>query len=72
MGIGVVVAGATIQIRYSTYINFLGDTFLSAPILLIAVGAVIAVMGFFGCCGAIRENYCMSMTVSLAFFLFAN
>jgi len=59
------VAGAVIQIRYSTYINFLGDSFLSAPILLIAVGCVIAVMGFFGCCGAIRENYCMSMTFAV-------
>jgi len=64
-GIGIVVAGAIIQIRYSTYINFLGDSFLSAPILLIAIGCIIAVMGFFGCCGAIRENYCMSMTFAV-------
>jgi len=64
-GVGVIVVGATIQIRYSTYINFLGDSFLSAPILLIAVGCVIAILGFFGCCGAIRENYCMSMTFAV-------
>jgi ABC-type transport system involved in multi-copper enzyme maturation permease subunit len=64
-GIGIIVAGAVIQIRYSNYINFLGDSFLSAPILLIAVGCVIAVMGFFGCCGAIRENYCMAMTFAV-------
>jgi len=64
-GIGIIVAGAVIQIRYSTYINFLGDSFLSAPILLIAVGCVVAIMGFFGCCGAIRENYCMSMTFAV-------
>jgi len=64
-GIGIIVAGAVIQIRYSTYINFLGDSFLSAPILFIAVGCVIAVMGFFGCCGAIRESYCMNMTFAV-------
>lgn len=64
-GIGIIVAGAVIQIRYSNYINFLGDSFLSAPILLIVVGCVIAVMGFFGCCGAIRENYCMAMTFAV-------
>ncbi|XP_036420747.1 tetraspanin-1-like [Colossoma macropomum] len=30
--------------------------------LLIAVGAVLAVMGFLGCCGAITENKCMLLT----------
>lgn len=63
-GIGLVVAGTVIQIKYSQYINFLGDDFLSAPIVLIACGCVITLLGFFGCCGAIRENYCMTMTVS--------
>uniref|UniRef100_A0A914WWJ2 Tetraspanin n=1 Tax=Plectus sambesii TaxID=2011161 RepID=A0A914WWJ2_9BILA len=61
-GIGLVVAGTVIQIKYSQYINFLGDDFLSAPIVLIACGCVITLLGFFGCCGAIRENYCMTMT----------
>ncbi|XP_030634777.1 tetraspanin-1-like [Chanos chanos] len=30
--------------------------------LLIAVGAVLGVMGFLGCCGAIMENKCMLLT----------
>jgi hypothetical protein len=68
-GIGLVVAGTVIQIKYSQYINFLGDDFLSAPIVLIACGCVITLLGFFGCCGAIRENYCMTMTVSRVRFL---
>lgn len=58
------MAGTVIQIKYSQYINFLGNSFLSAPILLIVVGVIVAFLGFFGCCGAIRENYCMTMTVS--------
>lgn len=31
--------------------------------LLIGVGAVLLVIGFLGCCGAIRESRCMLMTV---------
>ncbi|XP_046693373.1 tetraspanin 34 isoform X2 [Silurus meridionalis] len=30
--------------------------------LLIAVGAILAIMGFLGCCGAITENKCMLLT----------
>jgi len=40
----------------------------SVPIALIVVGAVIFCIAFFGCCGAIRESQCMTMTY--AFFLF--
>ncbi len=31
---------------------------------LITVGAVLLVIGFLGCCGAIRESRCMLLTVS--------
>ncbi|KAF4075238.1 hypothetical protein AMELA_G00232140 [Ameiurus melas] len=30
--------------------------------LLIAVGSILAIMGFLGCCGAITENKCMLLT----------
>lgn len=32
--------------------------------LLIGVGAVLLVIGFLGCCGAVRESRCMLLTVS--------
>ncbi|VDO96625.1 unnamed protein product [Soboliphyme baturini] len=63
-GLALIVPGALIQIKNSTYINFLGNSVLSAPIILIVSGCIVAILGFFGCCGAIRENYCMTMTVS--------
>jgi hypothetical protein len=62
-GITILVIGTVIQIKYRLYVNIFGNDFLAAPILLICVGSVVAVLGFFGCCGAIRENYCMTMTV---------
>lgn len=34
------------------------------PILFIVIGAVIFVIAFFGCCGAIKESHCMTVTYS--------
>lgn len=31
--------------------------------LMIAIGVIIVVLGFLGCCGAIRENRCMLLLV---------
>jgi len=39
--------------------------FLSATALCIAAGAIVLVVGFFGCCGAIMENPCMLLTYFL-------
>lgn len=33
-------------------------------IAIIIIGSVIFVIAFFGCCGAIRESHCMTVTVS--------
>nr|WP_171492036.1 tetraspanin family protein [Acinetobacter baumannii] len=38
-------------------------------ILLIVLGCFILMLSFFGCCGAIKENYCMLMTFSTIIFL---
>lgn len=32
--------------------------------ILIAVGAIIMILGFLGCCGAMRESRCMLLVVS--------
>lgn len=37
----------------------------SVPVGLIVVGSVIFIIAFFGCCGAVRESQCMTMTVSI-------
>ena len=38
--------------------------FRAASILFIVVGCIVFIVGFFGCCGAIKENSCMLCTVS--------
>lgn len=39
------------------------------PITMIILGSIILIISFFGCCGAIRESYCMSMTYSILLFI---
>ncbi|XP_012541590.1 CD63 antigen [Monomorium pharaonis] len=57
LSIGLVIHGV-----YYQYQHFLDNRFFSVPSLLIAVGAIIFVIAFFGCCGAARTNYCMIVT----------
>ncbi|KZC11627.1 PREDICTED: CD63 antigen-like [Dufourea novaeangliae] len=57
LSIGLVIHGV-----YHSYQHFLDNKFLSVPSLLIAIGAIIFFIAFFGCCGAVRENYCMIIT----------
>jgi CD63 antigen len=57
--------GAVIQGYYKNYSYFLDDRFFSAPALLIAVGAIVLIISFFGCCGAVKENHCMIFAVSV-------
>ena len=63
-GVALIITGGVIQGLYAQYLDFLGNEFLSAPMLFIVVGAIIFLVAFFGCCGAIRENACMMLTVS--------
>lgn len=37
----------------------------SAPIVIIVVGVIIFFISFFGCCGAVKENYCMVTTFAV-------
>lgn len=66
-GIGLVIGGAVLQLKYTGLLDILGDERLATPILLLAIGALCSMLGFLGCCGAIRENYCL--TVSFAVLL---
>lgn len=64
-GIIILSIGATVQGIYHGYSHFLAEQFFSVPALLIAIGALIFFIAFFGCCGAFKENYCMIITVGI-------
>lgn len=61
-GIILLSVGLVIHGVYHNYEHFLDNRFFSVPNLLIAIGAIIFFIAFFGCCGAVRENYCMIIT----------
>lgn len=64
-GLILIITGLVIQSIYSQYLDFLGSQFFNAPVLLIVVGFVIFFVTFFGCCGAIKENHCMTATFAV-------
>jgi len=49
--------------KYFAFIKI--SEFSTPPNLLIAVGVLIFVIAFLGCCGAVKENHCMMMTYSV-------
>jgi len=68
-GIVLLIVGAVIGGLYKEYSFVLDDRFFSTPALLIAVGAIVFIVSFFGCCGAVRENHCMILTFSILLLL---
>lgn len=39
------------------------------PVTMLVLGSIIVLISFVGCCGAIRESYCMSMTYAILLFV---
>ncbi|XP_046745256.1 CD63 antigen-like [Diprion similis] len=68
-GILLISLGSTILAVYHEYHYFLDTKFFSVPSLLIAIGVIIFLIAFFGCCGAVRENYCMVVTFATLLIL---
>lgn len=67
-GIALVVIGGVSLAKISDFQNISDEHNIVAPsILFIVFGSIIFVIAFFGCCGAIRESYCMTSTYG--FFL---
>jgi len=63
-GIGIIVCGALVEIRFRDYLTFIGKNSVAAPLLLIAIGILAMIIAFLGCCGAIKESYGMLMAFS--------
>ncbi|XP_052892363.1 23 kDa integral membrane protein-like isoform X1 [Anopheles moucheti] len=67
-GIALIVIGAVSLVKLEELREISDEYNIVAPsILLIVFGSIVFVISFFGCCGAIRESYCMTSTYS--FFL---
>lgn len=72
-GAAILGVGVWVKVDSGSLLGFL-DSVEGAPpelsqlanvaYLLIGVGAVLLVIGFLGCCGAVKESRCMLLTVS--------
>lgn len=61
--------GAAVGAVYTDYELFLPNKFFSIPTFLIVIGAFIIVITFFGCWGALKENYCLILSFSVMLFI---
>ena len=52
----------TFKFQMSDYLNYFDDSYVNASVLFIVLGAIVLILGFFGCCGACTENSCMMFT----------
>lgn len=58
-GLALIIVGAIIKSNYGDYFTYADSKFATTPVFIIIVGVIVFVIGFLGCCGAIKENYCM-------------
>lgn len=68
-GIGILTIGIIARMQLASASHEF-ETHVAFPsITLIVLGSIIFVISFFGCCGAIRESHCMTITFA-SFLLF--
>jgi len=66
---GCIILGVSIYLKVTRGSNKITNEAVPGVDLLIAVGVIIMVLGFLGCCGAIQENRCLLLLffISLLF-----
>ncbi|XP_052866474.1 CD63 antigen [Anopheles cruzii] len=68
-GVIIMSVGLTVQGAYHSFRDILDAKFFSIPTFLVVIGSFIFIIAFFGCCGAYKENYCMTLTFSILLIL---
>lgn len=69
VGLAMVGLGVAVLLKWTTITDIVKSHLPVAPWLFIVVGAIVFIIAFFGCCGAIRESHCMIVTVRELFYL---
>lgn len=64
-GLALIIVGAAIKLKYGDFIQVSSSSVSTGPVFLIIIGAIIFIVGFLGCCGAYKENYCMVTTFAV-------
>ena len=72
-GLALIIIGALIRSDYGDYFTYADSQFATAEIFIIVIGIIVFLIGFFGCCGALKENYFMicvfAVSLSIIFIL---
>lgn len=64
-GLGILIVGVIFHVNYDE-LNLKGEGIPSSIIIgMIVVGAIVFIIAFFGCCGAIRDSHCMVITFAV-------
>ncbi|CAL4062772.1 unnamed protein product [Meganyctiphanes norvegica] len=59
LGVAVVVVASLVISKGDAWSELLQDGNMNLPIVVLAFGAAVLLIGFLGCCGALRQNACM-------------
>ena len=57
--------GSYMHFKMKTYFDFVDNPYVNSSIVLIVIGILIALIAFFGCCGACTESSCLMFTFSI-------
>jgi len=69
-GVAIVTAGAVAHVYLADYDVFMEGQVVASSIVLIAVGVLVVLVAFLGCCGACVENSCMMKTYGALLLVF--
>lgn len=67
-GLALIVVGVLVQVSLHNTLMVKDVSASGAPILVTAIGVIVFLVAFFGCCGAWKENFCM-LTVFAIFMM---
>ena len=58
-GVALLASGIYAEVEMSTYWYFVESSYVNSQTLIISIGAILVIIGFFGCCGACTESHKM-------------
>lgn len=64
-GIVLIVVGGVAMYNYGNFTLVSEKELATGPVFLIVIGVIVSFIGFLGCCGAYKENYCMVTTFAI-------
>ncbi|XP_053598931.1 CD63 antigen isoform X2 [Microplitis demolitor] len=64
-GLALIIPGVIVHLNIKDLSTEMQENVMFPVIAIIIIGSVIFVIAFFGCCGAIRESHCMTVTFAV-------